>query len=368
MSQNTLAVFFDDRFTDHEHPPGAYKYASDDLLAEDEPHPERPVRVRNIRRAIERELDDVTTWPTVSPATRDQLERVHSPDYLDELVALSAEPGSKRITETTTISEGTYEIARYAAGATVGAATHALDTDEVGYALVRPPGHHAQPTMADGFCYLNNVGVAAEEALTRPDVERVAVVDWDVHPGNGTQECFYDRDDVLVVSLHNDFGVWGPNHPQTNGLEEQGTGSGEGYSVNVPLPPGTGDAGYAFAFEELVEPIVEEFAPDLLLVSAGQDPGQLDPLGRNLVTKGGFADLGRRVRTLAEGAGADLALVQEGGYQQSHLAYATLGALEGAIGYETGIDDPMDMLDEYEPPAREWVAEAVDAYAPYWSV
>jgi acetoin utilization deacetylase AcuC-like enzyme len=215
---------------------------------------------------------------------------------------------------------------------------------------------------------LNNVGVAAEAALERDDVERVAVVDWDVHPGNGTQECFYDRDDVLVVSLHNDFGAWGPNHPQTNGLEERGTGPGEGYSVNVPLPPGTGDAGYGFAFDELVEPVVEEFGPDLLLVSAGQDPGQLDPLGRNMVTKSGFEALGQRVRALAAGADAGLALVQEGGYQQSHLAYATLGALEGAIDYETGVEDPWALLDEHEPPAREWVGEAVDAYADYWSV
>ena len=368
MAQNTLAVFSDDRFTAHEHLDGAFELPSDDLLAEDERHPERPARVRNIRRAIEQELAEVTTWHGVSPAGREALERVHDPDYLDELVAHSAEPGQTRLTATTTISQGTYDIARYAAGATVDAATHALDSDDVGYALVRPPGHHAQPAQADGFCYLNNVAVAAEAALQRADVERVAVVDWDVHPGNGTQECFYDREDVLVVSLHNDFGAWGPNHPQTNSLEEQGTGAGEGYSVNVPLPPGTGDSGYGFAFDELVEPVVDEFAPDLLLVSAGQDPGQLDPLGRNLVTKPGFEMLGRRVRALAANSGAGLALVQEGGYQQSHLAYATLGALEGAIGYETGIADPWDLLEAYEPPAREWVEEAVEAYAAHWPV
>jgi len=368
MTETTeLAVYYDDVFLEHAPPDGAFEMPSSDLLAADEPHPDRRERIENIRHIVERTLDDRTSWPSVSPATRDQIERVHDPSYVDELRELS-ETGGTRVTPTTAVSDRTYEAARYAAGAAIQTAERAVTaSNRIPYALVRPSGHHAQPAQADGFCYINNVAVAAEQALTDERVDRVAVVDWDVHPGNGTQEVFYDRDDVLFVSLHNDFGVWGPSHPQACGLDERGTGAGEGYTVNVPLPPGTGDRGYEYAFENLVAPTVESFDPDLLLISAGQDPGQLDPTARNLVTKSGFRELGARARSLADDA-ADgrVALIQEGGYQPSHLAYATLGVLEGAIGHDTGVEDPWDLLDEHEPPAREWIDRAIDAHATHW--
>lgn len=362
-----LAVYYDDVFLEHAVPDGAFEMPPSDLLAASEPHPDKRERIENIRHIIERTLSDRTSWRDVTPANREQLERVHEPSYLNELRELS-EAGETRVTPTTAVSGKTYEAARYAAGAAIQAAEHAIsEPDRVPYALVRPSGHHAQPAQADGFCYVNNVSVAAEQALTDENVERVAIVDWDVHPGNGTQEVFYDRDDVLVVSLHNDFGAWGDAHPQTCRLDERGVGPGEGYTVNVPLPPGTGNAGYEYAFENLVEPTVESFDPDLLLISAGQDAGQLDPTARNLVTKSGFRELGSRARKLAnEAADGRLALVQEGGYQPSHLAYATLGVLEGVLGCDTGVDDPWDLLSEYEPPAREWVQRAIESHSDHW--
>jgi acetoin utilization deacetylase AcuC-like enzyme len=365
-----LAVYYDEIFLEHEAPGGKFVLPADELLGVDDPHPDTPDRIRNIRHVVDRQLDDVTTWEAVTPATREELRRVHDPGYLDDLEAACA-GGGERLTPTTGVSERTCEAARHAAGAAILTAERALDggVDEVAYAPVRPSGHHAQPGQADGFCYLNNVAVAAAAARTAGAADRVAVVDWDVHHGNGTQECFYDRDDVLIVSLHNDFGVWGPQHPQTGGIEERGEGEGDGYSVNVPLPPGTGDEGYAYAFETVVEPVVAAFDPDLLLVSAGQDPGHLDPMARNLVTKAGFEDLGRRVRALAaEHADGHLGIVQEGGYQQSHLPYATLGVLEGALGIESDVDEPFFRLEEYTPPAREWVDEAASAHAERWSL
>ena len=364
-----LSVFYDDVFLTHEAPDGTFEYPADDHLAVTEPHPDRPARLRNVKRTIETALADYSTWESVTPATRDQLEAVHDPDYLDEFEAFCARGGG-RVTLSTAANEATYEAARHAAGATVQAAMRALETDgsEVPYALVRPSGHHAQPAQWDGYCFINNAAVAAEHALATGAVERVAIVDWDVHPGNGTQEVFYDRDDVLFVSLHNDFGAWDPEtHPQTGGLEEVGVGDGEGYTVNVPLPPGTGDAGYGYAFERLVEPVVAAFDPDLLLVSAGQDGGIIDPSARNMLTKDGFHDLGERMRRLADAhADGSLVVVQEGGYQISHLAFATLGVLEGVLGVETDVEDPFAALDEYLPPARTWVDEAVAAYADYW--
>ena len=363
----SLAVFYDDVFLTHDPPGGAFVLPAHDWLAVEEPHPDRPARIRNVRHAISEAFPDAVRWEPVEPATREQLERVHDPDYLDAFEA--AAPG-ERLTPETGVGEETVEAARHAAGAAISAAERAIDSalDEVAYAPVRPSGHHAQPSTADGFCYLNNVAVAAADALATAEVERVAVVDWDVHHGNGTQEAFYDGDDVLAVSLHNDFGSWGPHHPQTGGVEEVGEGDGVGYTVNVPLPPGTGDAGYAHAFDVVVEPVVTEYDPDLLLVSAGQDPGFLDPMGRNVVTTAGFSDLGRRVRRLADDlAGGALALVQEGGYQQSHLAFATVGVLEGALGVESELREPFFPLEENLPPVERWVEEARREHAGHWS-
>lgn len=368
MVDATLAVYAPDACLDHRMPDGAFELPASELVAVDEPRPERPERIENIRHIVERTLGDRTDWPSAKPASRAELETVHEPAYVERVAAASAD-GPTELTPTTVAVEATFAAARAAAGAAMAVADHAVEhgPDEVPYALVRPPGHHAQPTQADGFCFFNNVALAAERGLAAPGVERVAVVDWDVHPGNGTQACFYDRDDVLVVSLHNDFGSWGPSHPQTGRPPETGEGTGEGYTVNVPLAPGTGDRGYAYAFDTIVEPVVETFDPDLLLVSAGQDPGVADPTARNMVTMDGFRDLSRRVRQLASAhADGRFGLIQEGGYQLSHLPFATLGALEGAVAHETGVEDPFPLLEELEVPAREWIDDAARAHAAHW--
>jgi len=360
-----VEVLYDEVFLEHEQPDGAYDLPLRETEVA-EPHPDRPERLVNIERMLRTHLGEHTAWPTVEPASRAQLQRIHDPDYLDEIEELAASGGG-RIEATTGVSEATPEAVRYAAGAAIGAAERTLgtDADTVPYALVRPSGHHAQPARADGYCLVNNVAVAAEHVLETDAVERVAVVDWDVHPGNGTQECFYDRDDVLVVSLHNDFGSWGPAHPQTSRLDERGEGEGEGYTVNVPLPPGTGNEGYARAFDRIVEPAVSGFDPDLLLVSAGQDGSQMDPNGSNVLTMDGFREMGERTRTLADG---NLALVQEGGYNVSHLAYCTLGAIEGAVGERSGVEDRYDLLEECNPATGEWLDDAVSAYEAFWPV
>lgn len=362
-------VYWHDSFLVHEPPNGEFECEWTGRLAVEEPHPDRPARVRNIQSILNEELNSHVSWAEAAEATSEQLARVHDSSYIDSFRKFCANGGG-RLTPTTGANEASYDAAIRAAGAAVQAAVDTIETgsEHVPYALVRPSGHHAQPQQADGFCFFNNVGIAAEHALTTTNAERIAIIDWDVHHGNGTQECFYDRDDVLLIDLHNDHGPWHTQaHPQTGRHDERGVGRGDGYTVNLPLPPGTGDAGYAMAFERIVEPIVRTFDPDLLLVSAGQDPGVIDPLGRNLVTKAGFSDLGRRTRELADNcADGSLALVQEGGYQISHLAYATLGVLEGALGVETGVDDPFDWLPEETDSARAAINETADTYSNCW--
>ncbi len=366
-----VTAFFDESFIAHEQPAGEFEAEWTGRLAYREPHPDRPERLKNIYRIVQAELADHVTLADVDPATREHLERTHTAGHIDELRAFCADGGG-RLTAETGANEHTFRAAIHAAGAARQAAEHALDgpATDVPYAMVRPSGHHAQPEQVDGFCYFNNVAVAADHVLATTDVGRVAVVDWDVHHGNGTQECFDDRDDVLVIGIHNDHWSWDPDaHPQTGDVDEVGVGDGEGYNVNVPLPPGTGDEGYERVFDRIVEPILDSYEPDLLLISAGQDAGTVDPLGRNVVTKDGFEELGRRARTLAgEHAGGNLAIVQEGGYQVSHLAYATLGVLEGALGVDTGIDDPMAWMDEDYDSAHEAVEEIAAHHAEYWPV
>ncbi|WP_336037080.1 class II histone deacetylase [Halobacterium yunchengense] len=364
-----LRVYDDDAALAHVAPSGEYDAPWSGRLAVRQRHPDRRERVENVRAAIRSELGGHTTWTDVEPASRTQLERVHDAAYVDEVRDWAAGGGGRLTTETGGNAE-TYRAARVAAGGATAAARRAVDAGlpEVPYALVRPSGHHAQPDRADGFCFFNNVAVAAADLLASGRADRVAVLDWDVHHANGTQECFYDREDVLVVSLHQDHDSWSAEtHPQACDLTERGVGDGEGYTVNVPLPPGTGDDGYRYAVDELVEPVLAAYAPDALLVSAGQDPGTMDPLGRNAVTKAGFEFLGASARRLAdEHAEGALALVQEGGYHVTHLAYATLGVLEGALDYETGVDDPFEYVPGDTASARSAVDDAVDAHRDHW--
>ncbi|WP_101297182.1 arginase family protein [Halegenticoccus soli] len=358
---------------DHEPPAGAFKFPRTPIVAVDEPHPDRRERVENLKRMLERAFPERARFETATRATRGEIERVHDPDYVGWLESFCADGGGRIGDTTTGANEATFDAARYAAGTAVRAARDAVDgSDAIPYALCRPSGHHAQSDRADGFCFLNNVAVAAAAAVAG-GVERVAIVDWDVHHCNGTQEIFEAREDVLVVSAHHDHGSWHPEyHPQEGTLDEVGTGDGEGYNVNVPLPPGTGDRGYERLFERIVEPVVREYDPELILVSAGQDAGAADPNGRNLVTRAGFRTLGHRIRRLAADVADDrLALVQEGGYQQSHLSFATLGVFEGVLGHTVdleryGTDDPFDWLDEPTDLVNSWIDDAVEYHSDYW--
>jgi acetoin utilization deacetylase AcuC-like enzyme len=377
VDASTIPVFWHRAMLAHEPPEGTFKFPDVEFLAEPEPHPERPERIENVRSTIEHLLGERAPFRDARPATRAELAAVHAPDHVDRVEAFAA-GGGGRIEDTTTGgNEHTFEAARYAAGAATQAALEAVRTpaDTVPYALVRPPGHHAQPAQADGFCFFNNVAVAAEATLASTDVDSVAIVDWDVHHGNGTQEIFYDRDDVLLLSVHHDHGSWHPEfHPQEGSIAEVGTGPGEGYTVNVPTPVGTGNEGYASIFDAVVDPVLADYRPDLILVCAGQDAGVADPNARNLVDRAGFRTMARKVSGYADRhTDGALAVVQEGGYQPSHLAFATLGVLEGFLGTTVdlsayGVDDgdPFAWLEELRAPVDERIGAVRDRYSEYW--
>jgi acetoin utilization deacetylase AcuC-like enzyme len=246
--------------------------------------------------------------------------------------------------------------AKRAAGAAVELVDGLLNGDaRWGLALMRPPGHHARPGNAMGFCLLNNVAVAAAHARSK-GLERVAIIDFDVHHGNGTQEIFYDDPSVLYVSLHQ-F----PYYPGTGAAAEIGVGAGRGYTVNVPLSAGAGDAVYVAAFERLLTPIVEQYRPDLLLVSAGFDAHERDPLGGMALTDAGYFAIARSLLTGLH-AETPLGLVLEGGYDLSGLESAVASTVDALAGGVTNARISREIEASFE---RE-LGRATDVQRNYW--
>ncbi len=276
-------------------------------------HPERPERLDAIDRALEplagRVIDEVPR-----PATDAEICRVHSTEHLALLCKLEGQ--AAQIDPDTYSSPRSLEVARLAAGSITELALRvARGAAQRGFALIRPPGHHAEHARPMGFCLINNVAVAAQALRDEAGVERIAIVDWDVHHGNGTQHLFESEQDVLFLSLHQY-----PFYPGSGALQEQGHAAGEGSTVNLPLPAGCGDAEYGAAFQHIVAPVLRKFRPQILLVSAGFDAHARDPLASMQVSARGFRAFAATLRALAdEICEGRLVLALEGGYDLDAL-------------------------------------------------
>jgi acetoin utilization deacetylase AcuC-like enzyme len=290
-------------------------------------HPDTPERLVAIERTLE--LADWLGWKRrdAPPADERELELIHSTPHIEAIRELCLSGGGPIDTDTF-VGEASYRAALHAAGGAC-AMTRALMSgeDHVGFSALRPSGHHAEPQRAMGFCLFNNIGIAAELAIRELGAERVLVFDWDVHHGNGTAEAFRRRSDVLFISIHQ-AGIF----PGSGASNDFGSGEGEGYTVNLPVPAGSGEELWLSLVEHIVIPIAHSFEPDLILVSAGFDAHRADPLASCQLEASSFAQMACQVRELANELGVPLGVVLEGGYEPLALAEsvaATLGALAG---------------------------------------
>jgi len=294
------------------------------------------------------------------PATVDELCRFHTREYVERIRALSDQGGGDA-GELTPFGAGSFEIAQLAAGGVIAAVDAVLDGSVANaYALVRPPGHHALADRGMGFCLFGNVAVAVLHARAVWGVERVAVVDWDVHHGNGTQAAFYEDPGVLTVSLHQ-----AGNFPPRSGLvEERGVGPGEGLNVNVPLPAGSGRGAYRAAFTQIVEPAVRAFAPDLIVVSSGYDAASLDPLGRMMLNSQDYRWMTESVLELAAGCCSGRVVVaHEGGYSPHMSPFCGLAVVETLAGRRAEVVDPFAIAEADGQELQPHQARAVDEAA-----
>ncbi len=291
-------------------------------------HPENAGRIAAIEAELHRQgLDAGRLDLATRPAGLAAILRVHDLAYLDEIEEISLLGGGS-LDADTIIRADSWEAALHAAGAAIAATDAVIDgRAECAFAIVRPPGHHAGPKRGMGFCLVNNIAVAAAHARSR-GLDRVLVLDWDVHHGNGTQDAFYDSDSVFLLSLHQH-----PLYPGTGAASERGAGAGEGFTLNLPLPAGLNDAAYLQIFDEFAAPVIRRFHPDLLLVSAGFDAHAADPLAGMNLTERGFSALASRAAAIAadlcEGR---LVAVLEGGYDPLALGRSVAAAIRAFDG------------------------------------
>lgn len=282
-------------------------------------------------------------WFEPGPVSEKDLLLFHTPEYIALVQQLSSNGGGEA-GDFATVIPGLYEIALSSVGAAIQA-LHVVGSRQArnAYALMRPPGHHAEPTRGRGYCIFGNIPIAIRASQNRGLFHRACVIDLDVHHGNGTQVAFWEDPSVLSISVHQDR-----CYPEDSGMaDEIGEGAGEGYTVNLPLPPGGGRGIYERAFADIIAPAVHRFQPEILVIAMGYDAGGFDPLGRMMLSADAYGSLTNSLIRLAdEVCSGKLVAIQEGGYSPFHVPFCGLRVLEAMTGFDTGIKDPFDWLDD----------------------
>ena len=339
-------------------------YLEKDVFSED---PATKRRVNNLleRCGLMKKLNKIEP----RPATKKEIELFHTTDYINKVKLLSDTTGGDA-GDHAIVGRGSYEIALLSAGGALTAVEAVMEGEaENVYALTRPPGHHAEADKGIGFCLFNNVAIAAKYAREKYGLERILILDWDVHHGNGTEKAFYDDPGVLFISIHEDL-----NFPSDTGYATDiGEGKGRGYNVNIPLPPGTSNAGYLSVFESVIRPLADEFKPELVIVSAGQDPSIFDPLGRMRVTAEGFGKMTEVMKEIAEKhCNKKLVFCHEGGYSNAYVPFCTLRIIESLSNIQSDVTDPFilgsngypDKLYDHQ---KEVINQVIDIQSEFWS-
>jgi acetoin utilization deacetylase AcuC-like enzyme len=304
-------------------------------------HPENKARIPAIEGELERR--DWLGWERrEAPAVElEQLERIHPREHIDSIRSV-AESGGGWFDADTVASPGSWEAALHGAGGACALVDAVMGGDApTGFAGLRPPGHHCEVARPMGFCLFNNVAVAAQHALDSHGAERVAVLDWDVHHGNGTNDIFHARRDLLYISIHQS-----PLYPGSGPLRDVGSGDGEGFTVNLPVPPGAGEPIWLSLVQHMVVPILRKFEPNLILVSAGFDAHRADPLAQCTLATESFAKMATHVRATAAALGAPFGAVLEGGYDLEALAQSVAATLEAFAGSSEPEDFGIDEVTE----------------------
>ena len=298
--------------------------------------PETKRRLKNLMDVTGLTKDLVVS--SADAASREDLLRVHPASYLDAFKDMS-DAGGGELGLRTPFARGGYEIAALSAGlATQGLLDVMQGRVDNAYALSRPPGHHCMPDWPNGFCLMANIAIAIEAAKAQGMAQRVAVIDWDVHHGNGTEHIFYDRDDVLTISIHQE-----KNYPlDTGDVSDQGTGVGKGYNMNIPLPPGVGHVGYLEVMDRIVLPALDRYNPDVIIIACGFDAGIYDPIAQMLCTVDTYAEMTKRVKAAAEKlCDGRLLMVHEGGYSEVYVPFCGHKVMEVLSGSSRVAEDPM---------------------------
>ena len=370
-----VGLVFDDRYLAHNSGLFLIGYRDPYPFSDPIPHPSSPAIAGRTKHLLDLfGYTDLMQRVPAYEADDEILLRYHTAEHIARVRELGKAGGDAGTGAP--MGRGGDRIARLAVGG-VAAAVDAVMTGAVhhAYALVRPAGHHAMADKGMGFCIFGNIALAAHHARRQHGARKIAIIDWDVHHGNGTQDAFYDDPSVLFVSLHQEdlFPVgWGA-------LDQTGEDAGEGTTVNIPLPAGSGNQAYLHVIEHIVIPVVRQFGPDLILVSAGQDASVEDPLGRMSLTTAGYRAMTTMLRDLAdEICGSRLVIAQEGGYSPTYAPYCSAAIAEGLCGGLSGLvplEEPYGPRAESMPPSRRIgldaqaaIKAAAEAHRRFWKL